>query len=66
MEVSFKNPLEASLFFLQKSSTTPPMKKTSGDKGATLLAVKEGAVAPLFAHVSGAVLALCFLGNAFC
>ena len=42
------------------------MKKTGGAKGAPLLAVKEGAAAPLFSHVSGAVLALCFLGNAFC
>jgi len=41
------------------------MKKTGGAKGARLLAVRARAVAPLFAHVSRAVLALCFLGNAF-
>ena len=66
MEFIFKNPLEASLFCLQNLSTAPPMKQTGGDKGEPLLAVKEGAVAPLFARVSGAVLALCFLGNTFC
>ena len=33
------------------------MKKKDSDKGALLLAVRERAVAPLFAHVSGAVLA---------
>ena len=65
MKVSFENPLEASLFCLQKSSTSPPMKQTSGDKGAPLLAVRERAVAPLFSHVSGVVLDLCFLGNTF-
>ena len=32
------------------------MKQTGGDKGVTLLAVREGAVAPLLAHVSGVVL----------
>ena len=32
------------------------MKKTGGAKGALLLVVRERAVAPLFAHVSGAVL----------
>ena len=42
-------------FFLQNLSTAPPMKKIGSDKGASL-----------FAHVSGVVLALCFLGNAFC
>ena len=56
MEVSFENPLEASLFFLKKSSTTPPMKKTSGAKGEPLFAVRERAVEPLFDHVLGAVL----------
>ena len=58
MEVSFENPLEASLFFLQNSSTASPKKQTGGDKGELLLAVREGAVAPLFSHVSGAVLDL--------
>ena len=42
------------------------MKQTGGDKGEPLLAVKEGVVEPLFSHVSRVVLALCFLGNAFC
>ena len=32
------------------------MKKTGGVKGAPLLEVRTGAVAPLLAHVSGAVL----------
>ena len=32
------------------------MKKTGGAKGALLLAVRERTMAPLFAHVSGAVL----------
>ena len=32
------------------------MKQIGGDKGALLLAVRTGAVAPLLAHVSGAVL----------
>ena len=41
------------------------MKQTGGDKGEPLLAVRERVVAPLFAHVSGVVLALFFLGNAF-
>ena len=65
MEVSFEKPLEASLFFLQNLSTTSPKKQTSGDNGAQLFVVRERAVAPLFSHVSRAVLALCFLGNAF-
>ena len=43
-------------FFLEKSSTAPPMKKTSDAKGAPLLAVRERAVAPLFSHVLGVVL----------
>ena len=41
------------------------MKKTGGDKGAPIFAVMERAVAPLFSHVLGVVLALLFLGNAF-
>ena len=53
-------------FCLENSSTAFPKKKTGGDKGAPILTVKEGAVAPLFDHVSGAVLDLWFLGNAFC
>ena len=57
MEVSFEKPLEASLFCLENSSTDPPMKQTCGDKGVTLLAARAGVVAPLLAHVSGAVLA---------
>ena len=65
MEVKFENPLEDSLFFLQNLSTAPPMNKTGGDKGAPLLTVGIEVVAPLFAHVSRVVLALCFLGNAF-
>ena len=52
-------------FCLEKSSTAFPKKQTGGDKGALLLAVRERAVAPLFSHVSGAVLALFFLGNTF-
>ena len=32
------------------------MKKTGGDKGAPLLAVRTRAVAPLLAHVSGVVM----------
>ena len=32
------------------------MKKIGGDNGAPLLSMREGAVAPLLAHVSGAVL----------
>jgi len=66
MKASFENPLEASLFCLENSSTAFPKKQTSSDKGAPLLLVREREVAPLFSHVSGAVLALCFLGNAFC
>ena len=42
------------------------MKQTGGAKGALLFAKRAGAVAPLLAHVSGVVLAFCFLGNAFC
>ena len=56
MEVSFENPLKASLFFLENLSTAPPMKQTGKDKGAPLIAVRIGAVAPLLAHVSGVVL----------
>ena len=56
MEVSFENPLEASLFCLENLSTAPPMKKTGGVKGAPLLEVRTGVVAPFLAHVSGAVL----------
>ena len=41
------------------------MNKTGGDKGEPLPVVREGAVEPLFSHVSRAMLALCFLGNAF-
>ena len=52
-------------FFLQNSSTAFPKKQTGGDKGAPLFAVRERAVAPLFSHVEGVVLALFFLGNAF-
>ena len=52
-------------FCLQNSSTTFPKKKIGGDKGGPLLEVRERAVAPLFSHVLGAVLALCFLGNDF-
>ena len=43
-------------FCLENSSTTPPIKKKGGAKGVTILAVREGAVAPLLAHASGAVL----------
>ena len=43
-------------FFLENSSITPPMKQTGGAKGEPLLAVRVGAVAPLLAHVSKAVL----------
>ena len=43
-------------FFLEKSSTTPPMKQTDSDKGASLLAIRTGMTTPLFSHVSGAVL----------
>ena len=64
-KVSFENPLEASLFCLQNSSTASPKKQTGGDKGAPPLSVMERAVEPLVSHVSGVVLALCFLGNAF-
>ena len=46
-------------------STTPPMKKTSGDNGVPLLTVGLEVVASLFAHVSRVVLDLYFLGNAF-
>ena len=53
-------------FCLQNLSTASLKKKTGGDKRAPLLVVMEGVVVPLFAHVSGAVLILCFLGNAFC
>ena len=53
-------------FCLENSSTTPPMKKTVGVKGVPLLTVRLEAVALLFAYVSGALLSLCFLGNAFC
>ena len=56
MKVSFEKTLKASLFCLQNSSTTPPMKKTGGAKGAPLLVVREGVVAPLFARVSRALL----------
>ena len=65
MEVSFKNPLEASLFCLQNSSTASPKKQTGGDKGPPLFVVRERAVAPPLSYVSRAVLALFFLGNAF-
>ena len=41
------------------------MKKIGGAKGAPLLAIKIEAVTPLLAHVSGALPALCFLGNNF-
>ena len=41
------------------------MKHTGSDKGELLLVVGIEVVAPLFSHVSGAVLALLFLGNAF-
>ena len=66
MEVKFENPLEASLFCLQNLSTASPKKKIGGEKGAPLFVVRERVVAPLFSHVLGAVLALFFLGNAFC
>ena len=66
MEVSFEKPLEASFFFLENLSTAPPMKQIGDDKGAPLLAVRKRVMAPLFAHVSRVVLALCFLGNDFC
>ena len=65
MEVSLEKPLEASLFCIQNSSTAYPKKQIGGDKGAQIFVVRERAVAPLFSHVSRAVLALCFLGNAF-
>ena len=52
-------------FYLQNSSTAFPKQQTSGDKGAPPLSVRERVMAPLFSHVSGVVLALCFLGNAF-
>ena len=52
-------------FFLQNSSTAFPKKQTGGDKGTPLFVVRERAMAPLFSHVLGAVLALFFLGNAF-
>ena len=47
-------------FCLQNLSIAFPKKKTGGDKGALLLVVREGAVAPLFAHVSVVVLAIFF------
>ena len=53
-------------FFLKNSSTASPKKKTGGDKGALLFAVRERAMAPLFSHVSGAVLTIYFLGNDCC
>jgi len=43
-------------FFLENSSNTPLIKKTSIVKGVTLLAVRIDAVAPLFSHVLGALL----------
>ena len=45
-------------FFVQNSSIYFPKKQTGGDKGALLLVVRERLVAPLFAHVSRAVLVL--------
>ena len=53
-------------FFLEKSSTSPPMKKISGAKGVTLLAIRLEVVAPLSTHVLGELLDFFFLGNAFC
>ena len=47
------------------SSTAFPKKQTGGDKGEPILVVRERAVEPIFSHVSRAVLALYFLGNAF-
>ena len=46
-------------------STSSPKKSTGGDKGAPIFAVRERLMAPLFGHVSGVVLDLFFLGNAF-
>ena len=43
-------------FCLENSSTAPTMKQIGSVKGVMFLAVREGAVAPLFAHVSGALL----------
>ena len=43
-------------FYLENSSTTPPMKQTCSDKGIMLLVVREGEVAPLISHVLGVVL----------
>ena len=54
------------VFFLENLSTSLPMKQIGGDKGGPLLTLREISVAPLFSHVSGAVLTLCFLGNTFC
>ena len=55
-EGQLQKPSRSFSFFLEKSSTAPPMKKTCGNKGGLLLAVRKGVVAPLFAHVSGEVL----------
>ena len=43
-------------FFLENSSTTPPMKQTCSANGAPFLSVRIGAVAPLLTHVSILVL----------
>ena len=43
-------------FFLENSSTFPPMKKIGDDKGELLIVVSIGVVAPLLSHVSGVVL----------
>ena len=43
-------------FLLENSSTAPPMKQIGGVKGVMLLAVREGAMAPLLTHLSGVVL----------
>ena len=56
MKESFEKPLETKSFCLENSSTAPPMKQTGGDKGVTLLAVRLGAVEPLFSYVSREVL----------
>ena len=42
------------------------MKKIGGVKGVTLFVVRLEAVALLFSHVSRALPALSFWGNAFC
>ena len=53
-------------FFLENSSTAPPVKQIGGVKGVTLLAIRIEAVAPLFDHVSEALPDIYFLGNTFC